>query len=374
MSRTPLIKSEDKLDIVEHINQDHPEELLVIANYYGGKSAYVPFETALIKDIYEEGLLIEATHDQGVEELYIPFTIKGTIEGKILYLAYYALSKQGINLQSNRRKFFEVVDKSMSSKNMLRIYIRSTTPLPEYYAGYTYGIILKIIDSPPQKEPSENSKKGLVLRSFDKLLVWMLRVLNAKNRMKLVKTLNKDLRLYTLRHSEEDRDGSLTLGSIDVFLHGGSAGGNWIKSLKQGDIIFSRTEVEDRHQHLAEGVNVLIADETAYPAVAGILELWTNPTPPIVIVLHTDKADLTYFDDLKQPLGTVYYHARYQGAEQAKPVLDVLRSIEHLDGAWGGLEREEAKAVRHYVRNEFGVEGRKNYIKGYWAIKAEEEL
>lgn len=371
MKKTPITNLDEKLDIIEHLNQDHTEELLVVADFYGkGGESY---QEAFIKDIFEEGLLIEANGAEHKEEIYVPFSIKGSLEDKVLYLAYFALTKQGASLKSNRRKFFEVVGKSKPSKNMMRVFIRSVSPLPEYYAGYTYGIVLKLIKTLPTKESKSEEKKNFFQRAFDEFFIWMLRILNTKNRMKLVKTLNKDIRLYTLRRSEKDEQGLASLGCIDVFLHGDSPGGDWIRTLQKGDIIFSRTEVEDKHQHLKLGSNVLVADETAYPAAAGILELWSNPKPPTVIVLYADKAEISYFDHVQAPKGTVYHYVSYEGIEQAAPVLTVLKTLGQLDGAWGGLEREAAKEVRHYIRNELAVDGKKNHIKGYWALKEEKE-
>ncbi|MGB0844611.1 MAG: fumarylacetoacetate hydrolase family protein, partial [Alphaproteobacteria bacterium] len=41
--------------------------------------------------------------------------------------------------------------------------------------------------------------------------------------------------------------------------------------LKAGDVIMSRSESPDKHPHLKSGQALLIADETAYPALVGIL-------------------------------------------------------------------------------------------------------
>ncbi|WP_432785967.1 hypothetical protein AAEX37_00080 [Oligella sp. MSHR50489EDL] len=370
MQRTPLANIDEKLDVIEHLNQDHTEELLVIANYYTNPPE--PYEKAFALDMFEEGIAIEVERSGQKEEVYVPFTIKGGLEEKVIYLAYIALTKQGKDLKGNRQRFFEVLSKSKPSRNMMRIYIRSTSPLPEYYAGYTYGTVLKIIDKPKQ-DNNTGTDKSFVQRMVERFLIRLMGVLNTKNRMKLLQTLNKDIRLYTLRHSEKEHGEMPTLGSIDVFLHGNSPGSNWIKSLKAGDVILTRTSVEDKHHHLHEGSNVIIGDETAYPAIAGILELWQNSVPPIVILLYVDKADIDYFKEVAIPEGTIFHYVPYEGDAQAEPVLEILQKIERIDGAWGGFERESAKEVRHYVRNERGIDGKKNHIKGYWAVKDAKE-
>lgn len=156
MMKTPIADNDKKLDIMDHLNQDHSDELLIVANYYGQNSDY---SEARISDIFEEGMVIDACHiDRGNLQFYVPFTITGSIEEKILYLAYYALTKQGEKFKGNKRQFFTVGQKSMPSKNIMRIFINGVNPFPEYYAAYSYGFVLKRIDR-PQKIHSNNMKK-----------------------------------------------------------------------------------------------------------------------------------------------------------------------------------------------------------------------
>ncbi|WP_113063017.1 hypothetical protein [Oligella urethralis] len=51
--------------------------------------------------------------------------------------------------------------------------------------------------------------------------------------------------------------------------------------------------------------------------------------------------------------------------------MDYLKTINALDGAWGGLEREEAKQIRHYLRHHLQLEGARNHVKAYWLAKDE---
>ena len=37
MMKTPIADNDKKLDIMDHLNQDHSDELLIVANYYGQK-------------------------------------------------------------------------------------------------------------------------------------------------------------------------------------------------------------------------------------------------------------------------------------------------------------------------------------------------
>lgn len=366
MKKTPIADIDDKLDIIDHLNQDHSDELLLVANYYGQNADY---SAARINDIFEEGVLVDVSHsERGHTQLYVPFTIKGSLEEKVLYLAYYALAKQGTDFKGNKRQFFTVGEKSMPSKNMMRIAISTTAPLPRYYAAYTYGFLLKRIDR-PKKIRSDNMKKGFLMKSLDRLFIFLLRILSSKNRRKLLERMNSDIRLYTLRLSAQDDSGQYTRGAVDVYLHGESPSGDWIQQLKAGDIVFSRTSVPDKHQHLQSGKNVLIGDETAYPALAGILELWRNPTPPVVLILMKDPEEKNYFNDVAMPEGTERHDLVYAEKAQSELVIDTLKQLGGLTGAWGGLERSEAQKVRHYIRHNLSIDGTKNHIKAYWTLK-----
>ena len=49
MMKTPIADNDKKLDIMDHLNQDHSDELLIVANYYGQNSDY---SEARISDIF----------------------------------------------------------------------------------------------------------------------------------------------------------------------------------------------------------------------------------------------------------------------------------------------------------------------------------
>ncbi|OFS89043.1 hypothetical protein HMPREF3144_01215 [Oligella sp. HMSC05A10] len=378
MKRTAINNIDEKLDIIGHLNNEHSDDLLVIANYYGTQS---PYQHTQVQDIYEEGVLLHVVTMNGIaDEVFIEFSIKGTLEERILYLAFYAMTKQGLSLTGNKHKFFEVVQSSRVSKHMQRIEIKSAVPLPTYYAGYTYGFLLRRIE--PSKQSHLQAKvqqftngtvsRGFFKRRLDAFLIWLLRVMSSKRRMQLIESMNRNLRLYTLRFAKADNDtGAVTHGAVDVYLHDNSAGNQWVHALKPGDMILSRTEVPERHEYLQTGRNVLIGDESAYPAIAGILELWQNPIPPTVLILLRDNADKAYFDEVSKPAATEMIFFTYEANQQAAPILDYLKTINALDGAWGGLEREEAKQIRHYLRHHLQLEGARNHVKAYWVAKDE---
>ena len=50
--------------------------------------------------------------------------------------------------------------KSQVSPNITRLTIKSQRPLPNYYAGYAYGFILKILEKAPLVQPNNSNKSG----------------------------------------------------------------------------------------------------------------------------------------------------------------------------------------------------------------------
>ena len=432
---TPITNQDEKLDIIEHIHQDHPKELLVIAkNYYPDYFSSGQCNHAQIVDIYQEGVLLklskqvqtdnadanianQAEQTKNEQDVFIEFELEGDLEEQILYLAYVSMIKQGDEFGAGKKKqFFTVVGKQQLSKNMIRLTIKSDTPLPTDYAGYAYGFVLKTLGrknnySQQDSQSSDNKLlalaklKGLsklkenlpnltnlptppdwLTQKFNMGLLQLMKRLSSENRQRLFATLNKDIRIYTLRSAFKSSADSqfLDMGYIDVFVHGGSAGSRWVDGLQLNDIISSRNQSPDRHEHLAKGQAVLVADETAYPALAGILETWQNPTPPHLIVVSSEEEEQSYFVEnslaenspvnaigrnLPENLKNINIHRIIcPNTEQGKQVIEVLKSIDDIEVSWGALENSSAKQVRHYLRNERKLTGKNNRIKGYWRL------
>lgn len=365
--RTPIQDIDHKLDVIDHVNQDHSKELLAIAKSHSSQSDIV---SAKILDIYQEGVYVEILQADQAERLekFIPFEIEGDLEDKILYLAYSAIVKQGTSLSGNGKHFFEVTQKEHVTDNIVRITVKSATPLPKYYPGYAYAFLLKNIEQLPKKA---EDKQGLGKRLFDRTFIWLMKHLSSKNRQKLLKNANKDVRLYTLRKSWKSTPEAEfeDMGHIDIFKHGGTAGSQWADALRAGDIIMSRSKAEDKHLHLASGHSVLIADETAFPALAGILEHWKNPLPPCVILITAAQAEQNYFSADMLPEGATLHRIVCPAEAQADQVLEQLNALETIDAVWAALESEMAKKIRHYLRNTRQVIGKSNHTKAYWNLK-----
>ena len=369
-SYTPIKDIDQKLDIIDHVNQDHPEEVLAIANSYQTSSHKIL--AAKVLDIFEEGVNIEVQRPHDTDQVFAPFQIKGELEDQILYLAYAAIVKEGRDVSGNGKHFFEVTKKENITQNIVRISVTSATPLPEYYPAYAYAFLLKTMPAIPMSQQNNPQGKSWGKKLFDRLFIWLMKHLSPKNREKLLQSANKDVRLYTLRKSWQDEETELSVnhGYIDIFTHGNTAGSQWANSLAINDVIMSRSESADKHKHLESGQALLIADETAYPALAGILEKWQNPLQPHVILFSSCAAEQAYFekDGVVLPEGQVH-QLICPPQQQAEQALEIIQKLTSIDVVWAACEAQAAKEIRHYIRNERKIEGKKNHTKAYWSLK-----
>lgn len=366
--RTPIDDVNHKMDIMEHVNQDHVEELIALTQDYVSS---IEITSALIKDIYQEGALVEVLDaQQSQKDVFVPFQLDGDLEEQILYLAYAAMIKQGKELGNNRNQFFEVMSNQALTKNILRLQLKSAMPFTDNSPALAYLFSLKTLENLPEQsskqlvKPKQSKLNHLVNRFF----LWLMKQLSSKNRRRLLESMNKGTRYYTLRkvwRSSEESE-FCDRGFVDVYLHGSTPGSDWARKLKAGDIIRSQNEAKDKHENLHQGQAILVADETAYPALASILEHWQNPKAPHVFILSTQEAEQAYFEDDFFPESSQVTRIVCDYKQQGEKVIERLKAIDNIETAWGALENESAKAIRYYLRNERQLKGKSNRIKAYW--------
>jgi NADPH-dependent ferric siderophore reductase len=374
---TPIQDIDQKIDIIDHVNQDHTEELLAIAKSHLSQTKS-PHETnirsASVLDIFQEGIDISVhlkTTPQNTK-IFVPFEIEGELEDKILYQAYASIIQQGRDFSGVGKRFFKIIDKQKITTNIVRLTIESTTELPAYYPGYAYAFLLKTLKKRPLPATPESNKKHWSKKLFDRVFISLMKYLSSKNRQKLLQSANKDVRLYTLRKSwkKNKNDRFHNQGYIDIFTHGETLGSQWANELNTDDIIMSRSEAKDKHPHLSNGQALLIADETAYPAMAGILEHWQNPLPPHIIIISESEDEQCYFEDKDQLAAGQIHRIICPPENQATEILAIVKQITDIDVVWAAFESESAKAVRHYLRNHRKIAGKNNHTKAYWNLKS----
>lgn len=359
--RTEIKDQEHKIDIIEHVNEDHIKELCEIVYAY---SPYKKIISVKLKDLFEEGILLAVEVEKDVfETLYVPFTIKGELEEKVLYLAYKAMINNGKLLDNGKKQYFEVIGNKFITKNMLRLKVKSDVEIPNK-PGFAYLFTLKKIQK-IRKEKDSSTKSNIFTKSFSKFFLFIFKLLSSKQRSNLLRSMNKNNRYYTVRKAwKKDND---YYAFIDIYIHGKTNGGEWAKSLQQGDIITSINEYREKSEHLTQGKALLIADETSLPAVGAILEQWTNPILPEVIVVINDKEEELYFNDIENKSYNVQYFVNSENI-----YVTITEYIENLNGIqviWGALEKDISKEFKKYFRNVLKIESKKSRFIGYWIKK-----
>lgn len=350
---TPLTDQQHKLDILEHLNDDHAEELLTITRAYGQADA----TQARLLDIFEEGCLLDTG---GETPLTIRFTLKGDLEEKILYLAYDAMVRQGKPLDGNKKQYFTVVRKTRITPNIMRLYLQSAQTLPQE-AGYALCFALKTLSQLPAAQARQaKSRASLPAQWMNRLLLTVMKYLSPKRRQKIFENMNKGKRYYTVRG--QDSDGSVM---VDIYLHGASAGSQWLERLQKGDIIHSLYDYHERTEHLHQGQTLLLCDETSCSTVIALLERWQNPVAPHIIFITHHPADHAYLPEALLPAGSTLHRLRYFD-DTARELTALIDSLPPLNGAWGALEHDIAKAARHHIRTRDQLDGQRNRIKAYW--------
>lgn len=367
--RTPLVGQDRKLDIIEHVNNDHLDEMLAVARAGGASDA----RQARLDDVFEEGCLLVVTGADGTARpLFVPFVLNGDVEENIHYLAYDAMVRQGKAMAGSRKQYFTVMGSRCASPNMLRLTLKSSVPLPENAPGHAWFFSLKTLKQLPSRLPAVQQHMSAPERWFNRLLLWWLKRISAQRREKVMMSFYREQRYYTLRRAGRSSAQApfVDQAEVDIYLHQGpdgalTPGSQRASRLKAGDIILSNAEYHEKTGHLHEGAVVLVGDETALPTVAAILENWRNPVPPVVFSITTHEADQAYLPDAMLPAGA-RLHRISASTDAAAAVVAELEKLPHIDAAWGALENRDARIIRQHLRNAHGLKGSQNHIKGYW--------
>ena len=390
-------------DIITYINEESLDELLGFLN------AFTPISTAELDNIevklttvYAEGLELQVqtkntespstnaqNHPEQRQTFFIAFpaAITHPDELQIQYIALKqkADKKLGKKTIKLTKQVFDVQDSYRVSKNMLRLELNmptlnntngtsNLTLVPINEAGYAYLFDLE-----------HNALiKDTTADNID----------DSKNTSRLARSHC----YYTLRKAWQTPAGIQAW--VDVFLHGNTPGGNWANSLQAGDTVVTKREFPEKIEHLRDGQALLIADETSMPTVARLLELWENPTPPLVVSVTQNAADQRYFDTVKIrsgiDIGSINNSIDSNSERTTKNtvkdnftvlpiVTDQQCSGQHLaslidntignylidqpikiDKVWGALEASTVKALRPMLRERLDLSRAEVVIKVYW--------
>ena len=356
---------------IAHINEEHYDELLgFLTAFTALTSEDLADANVQLTDIYAEAITLQIqftdekkTSTQSCDQtFFIPFTAPITqfsdLNTQYILLKQRADNKLGKKTIKLTKQIFTLQDSYHVSKNMLRLELIEATPdtsgknhIPIDEAGYAYLFDLahNVTDSKINNDSASPARAHCY---------------------------------YTLRKAWQTSDG--VRAYIDVFLHGDTSGGNWARSLRAGDTVMSKREFPEKTAHLREGQALLIADETSIPTVARLLELWDNPTPPLVIFVTQDAADQAYFDGITMNndvegdmdgnfivLPIIVTSPKSLRQNLATLIDSKLNDYltDHplkIDKVWGALEASTVKAIRPMLRERFKLSHAEVVIKVYW--------
>ncbi|MGM8891316.1 siderophore-interacting protein [Psychrobacter sp. 1Y1] len=424
--------------VVAHINEEHLDELLGFLSAFTSLStAELDLVDAQITDIYVEGIAIQtclksseiqpagthntSLHDQNFFiDFAAPISQLDDLQAQYILLKQRADKKLGKKTIKLTKQVFDMKNSYRVSKNMLRLElsmpslnsdtplnntaqlsnakgVTSSTSVPTNEAGYAYLFDLEhnamanalITDSTDDNKSNGNKASDYKTNGSEK----------------------ENLRparphcYYTLRKAWQADDGIRAW--VDVFLHGDTPGGNWAAALQAGETVVTKREFPEKVEHLRDGQAVLIVDETSMPTAARLLELWNNPTPPLVICVTQNADDQSYFDTVKIRSGIdnigndnsnsnsnsdsdtnndcdtesrednhftvlpIVTNQPNSGAELAtlidRELGDYLTDNPlQIDKVWGALEANTAKALRPLLKDRLELSRTDVVVKVYW--------
>lgn len=343
------------------------------------------------------------------QSVFVPFRIQdASIDERFYYLYYEALIRLGkmqeVTSSKVTRHYFNVSKSEYITPNMLRLHVTSDVPLPTDDPGFAYRFILTTLSK--KDDQVDNAKTDIDIRKLPKQ-VWqqlqptikqlpfgdkfidtakkqgsiiffeILKRLPEAQRDKLEeKAAGRDEgRYYTLRQLHKpqlpEEDNAL-IGEVDIYIHEGSPGSEWAKSLNTGDMIYADNDYEETIKLMTIGQPLLICDETSMPSVAAMLERWQHGGVPIVIAITNDKADFDYMEQITLPDSLqdkliIHYINTVDNDNLAQAVIDLIKAQDKkIDCAWGAIGKADFKPIKAYLREEHGLKGKINRIRAYW--------
>jgi len=400
-SRYTSINDPEIASVVAHINEEHLDELLGFLSAFTSLStAELDLVDAQITDIYAEGIAVQ-TRPKGLEtqltnaqnsSLYdqtffiafaTPISQLDDLQSQYILLKQRADKTLGKKTIKLTKQVFDVQSSYRVSKNMLRLELSiptlsdaksttSTASVPVNEAGYAYLFDLEhnamnnalMIDSTDENKAHDNTVDD-----------------GAKDNVRPARPHC----YYTLRKAWHADD--KIRAWVDVFLHGDTPGGNWAATLQSGETVVTKREFPEKVEHLRDGQAVLIVDETSMPTAARLLELWNNPTPPLVICVTQHAGDQSYFDTVKMRSGLdcdtenngnnhftvlpIVTNQPNSGADLAtlidSKLSDYLTNNPlQIDKVWGALEANTAKALRPLLKDRLELSRTDVVVKVYW--------
>jgi NADPH-dependent ferric siderophore reductase len=178
-------------------------------------------------------------------------------------------------------------------------------------------------------------------------------------------------RTYTPRYV--DRDARRLV--VDFVLHGDGHGidgpaSKWAAAARVGDQVVVTGARGSYRIDPAAAWTLLVADETALPAVGTILDDAPAGARVLLVAEVADEAEELKFDT-DADLSVTW---RHRGADLTGPGTLTAQAVRELDlpggrgAGWIGLEASAMRTVRRHLLGERGLDREQLYTRGYWKI------
>ena len=389
-SQFTVLNSEHKHRIIEHMNEEHFEDLMGFIKAFSLLSNVgSKHHDIKLLDIYSEGFSLQ------VSEL-TPSSTQSKLHSDTYFMRFptplsdiedlqyqYILLKQQADKKLHKKsiklteQLFHVEQGFAVTENMYRLVLTlpqgnavSSQSLPVTEPGYAY-----LFDIEHNYPFSTDNSDGNVSSNSDDSD-------NSQSNDQSGSTTINSKRLhryYTLRKAILDPQTGQNRAWIDVFLHGETLGSQWLAAVNLQKTVKTMREVPEKVAHLNQGQALLIADETSIPTVARLLELWQNPIPPLVIYITQQVSDQDYLnhrevneliDDKLKILPVVI-----GDMDQGQPLAQLIDSTvedylaQHpvvIEKVWGAIETSTSKALRALLKRRLKLDRTDMIVKGYW--------
>lgn len=179
------------------------------------------------------------------------------------------------------------------------------------------------------------------------------------------------LRWYTIR-SLRRREGEI---DVDIVTHGDSGPGSaWATSVQVGDTAGFRSGGA-LYSSFDEPRQLIVADETAVPALLAILEERSRRGLPGLgegIDAHVEVPSSTVLDGMEVPAAVTVHErgADAPGTAVLAALVDSPASTADVDYAWLCGESGLATSLRRHLVQQVGMDKRKITFSGYWKLGA----